>query len=198
LVANQRAEELDALAKAAEGLGEEVVAREIRVSEVARVAEQECVDLAFVGLPEGESKAHALALIGQLVEGGLCPVVAVTVNEDPSFVTEAAELGVYAHTTRLDPVLLRGAIDVARRRFSDHADLQALLERRTVIERAKGILMERYGFTEHAAFEMLRHHARDSNLRLTDAAGRILDGHRLLPKEDVAGRPPVARRTAGR
>ena len=81
LVANEGAEELAALARAAGGLGE-VVAREMRVDEVARVAAQEDVELALVGLPAGESAEHALAMIAELVHGGLCPVVAITANDN--------------------------------------------------------------------------------------------------------------------
>jgi response regulator NasT len=182
LVANERAEELDALTRAAEDLGE-VVAREVRVHEVARVADEEDVDLALVGFPEGESAEHALAMIGELVQGGLCPVIAITTDANDGFVTKAAEIGVYAHTTRLDATLLRGAVDVAMRRFKEHADLKTVIERRGLVERAKGILMERYGLDERAAFDMLRREARASNLRIADAADRILEGHRLLPKE---------------
>ena len=194
LVGNQQPAELDALAAAAEGLGHDVVARHLQVDEVAHAAEDESVDLAFIGLPAGENEDHALGMIGELVRGGLCPVVIITVNEDPGFVARAAELGVYAHTTRLEPVLLRGAIDVALRRFNDHANLVALVERRTLIERAKGILMERYDLDENTAFLMLRSHARNSNLRLTDAAQRILAGHRLLPGTRRSS-PPAPRQT---
>jgi AmiR/NasT family two-component response regulator len=182
LVANEGADELEALARASGAIGE-VVAREVRVAEVARVAAEEDVDLALVGLPAGASADHALAMIGQLVEGALCPVVVITAETDDGFVARAAELGVYAHTTRLDPGPLRGAVDVAMRRFQEHADLKVVMGRRGLIERAKGVLMERYGLDERAAFEMLRREARGSNLALADAAGRILAGHRLLPKQ---------------
>jgi AmiR/NasT family two-component response regulator len=182
LVANEGAEELDALTRAAQPLGE-VVAREVRVQEVARVAAEEDVDLALVSLPPGESADHALAMIGQLVEGGLCPVVAITSNHNDDFIAKAAAMGIYAHTTRLDAALLRGAVDVAIRRFQQHADLKVVMARRSLVERAKGILMERYGLDERGAFDMLRREARAANLRIADAADRILDGHRLLPKE---------------
>jgi AmiR/NasT family two-component response regulator len=182
LVANERREELEALAQAAAPMGE-VVAREVSVGDVARVAREEAVEVALVGLPPGEDSEHALALIAELVKGGLCPVVAITENDDPDFIAAAVELGVYAHSTRLEPVLLHGAIDVAMRRFRDHADLRLAMERRTLIERAKGILMERYELDERAAFEMLRSHARSSNLRLAVAATHVLEGFRLLPAD---------------
>ena len=188
LVANEHPKELEALARAAEGLGDEVVAREVRVDAVAQVAEHEAVDVALVGLPAGESAEHALALIAEIVAGGVCPVVVVTRNTDPEVLAEAAVLGVYAHTADLEPYSLRSAIDVAAKRFGDHADIKAALEKRTLVERAKGILMERYSIDEQAAFEMLRRAARDENLRLVVAAGLILQGHRLLPSDPARRR----------
>jgi response regulator NasT len=183
LVANEHPPQLEAMARAVVQLGDEVVAREARAGEIARVAEEVAADVALVGLPPGDSAEHALALIAELVAGGLCPVVVITDDGDPEFLADAAALGVYAHTSHLDPLLLRSAIDVATRRFQDHAHVKAALEKRTVIERAKGILMERYGLDEHAAFQMLRREARNENLRLTAAAELILQGHRLLPKD---------------
>lgn len=187
LVANEGSEELNALARAAEALGD-VVAREVRVAEVARVAAEEDAELALVGLPRGESAEHALAMIAELVHGGLCPVVAITDNDNADFVARAAEMGVYAHTTRLDASLLSSAVDIAMRRFKEHVDLKVLMDRRSVVERAKGILMERYDLDERGAFDMLRREARASNLRLVDAAARILEGHRLLPRERPSSR----------
>ena len=193
LVANEHPPQLELMARAAQALGEEVVAREVRVDAVARVAAEESADVALVGLPRGESAEHALALISELVAGGLCPVVVVTRNSDPDVLADAAALGIYAHTSDLEPLALRSAIDVAARRFADHAHIKAALEKRTLVERAKGILMERYGLDEHAAFEMLRREARNENLRLAAAAELILQGHRLLPKHHAHPR----RRSAG-
>src|SRR3954471_6874133 len=188
LVANERASELEALARAAESLGAEVVAGEVRVDDVARVAAEEAVDVAVVGLPHGATSDHALALIEQLAREGVCPVVAINEAGDGDFISEAAELGVYAQATRPDPEQLRGAIDVALRRFHEHAQLENRLDRKTYVERAKGILMERYGLDEHAAFVMLRRQARNANLTLVAASQRILDGHRLLPSAREAPR----------
>ena len=190
LVANERSPQLEDLARAAEQLGEEVVARDSRVDEIARVAKEEAVDLALVGLPVGESAEHALALIAEIVRSGLCPVVVITDNDDPDFLAEAAALGVYAHTPDLSAAHLRSAIDVAILRFRDHAHVKAALEKRTLVERAKGILMERYSLEEHKAFDMLRREARNQNLTLMAAAEAILQGHRLLPKDHESRRRP--------
>jgi AmiR/NasT family two-component response regulator len=51
-----------------------------------------------------------------------------------------------------------------------------------VIERAKGIVMERHGLDERAAFELMRDHARAQSRRVVDMAVAVSDGHALLPK----------------
>jgi response regulator NasT len=183
LVANEGAEQLATLAAAAESVGAEVVARAMRVADVARVAAEEAVDLALVGLPRGESAAHALGLIGQIVQGGLCPVVVITDIDDPAFLAEAAKAGIYAHTMQLDTVPLRSAINIALARFEEHAQMKSVMERRLVIERAKGILMERYDLDERAAFDMLRRETRGAHLKLAEAADLVVRGRQMLPAE---------------
>jgi len=61
------------------------------------------------------------------------------------------------------------------------AQLESALERRGTIERAKGILMERHGVDDRAAFELLRQQARRSNRRVIELACAVIDGHALLP-----------------
>jgi AmiR/NasT family two-component response regulator len=85
-------------------------------------------------------------------------------------------------------VSLQSAIEVALRRHSEAArlservdQLEGALERRAVIERAKGILMERHGVGDREAFELLRGHARARGKTVVDTAQAVLDGHALLP-----------------
>ena len=51
-----------------------------------------------------------------------------------------------------------------------------------MIERAKGILMERHAVDERRAFELLRDNARSGGRRVVDVAQTVLDGHALLPQ----------------
>jgi AmiR/NasT family two-component response regulator len=53
--------------------------------------------------------------------------------------------------------------------------LESALERRALIERAKGILMERHGINDHAAFEMIRKRARETNRRVIDLARQVIE-----------------------
>jgi AmiR/NasT family two-component response regulator len=58
--------------------------------------------------------------------------------------------------------------------------LEGAFARRAVTERAKGILMERHGIDEQAAFDMLRDQAR-THRKLVDLADAVGAGHAMLP-----------------
>jgi len=54
--------------------------------------------------------------------------------------------------------------------------LQNALDSRVVIEQAKGMMSERGGIDMAAAFDLIRHHARQNNLQLTRIAEQIVAG----------------------
>lgn len=58
--------------------------------------------------------------------------------------------------------------------------LQLALDTRVLIEQAKGILAARRGVGVDAAFDVLRKHARDNNLRLQDVARGVVEQRLLL------------------
>lgn len=129
LIANQRTDRLELLAKVVSGLGHEVIAREIHVSEVAAVTARERPDVAFVGL--GESAEHALDLISKIVTEAYCPVIALLDAFDGDWVNEAASRGVYAYIVDSRPEELQSAIDITLRRFAEVQHLQGAFDRRT-------------------------------------------------------------------
>jgi AmiR/NasT family two-component response regulator len=187
LVADEDRRALDDLGRTLTDLGHEVTPYAVSVSEAAQLIAAEDPDLAFVMAHRDDE--HALALIGEAVEYASGPVIAHIRGGDVDFVARAAERGISAWIETTSPEAVQGAIEVAVRRYRDAAQLsekvdqlETALERRTVIERAKGIVMERQNVDEHAAFELLREHARSSNRRVLDVARAVVDGHGLLPK----------------
>lgn len=181
LVANERQDRLANVAAIVSGLGHQVIAPQIDVAEVGAVTARENPDVALVGL--GESSAHALRLIEEIVHEASCPVVVLLHAPDPEFVIEAAERGVFAHITDGEPQEWQNSIEIVLRRFAEFRDLESAFARRATIERAKGILMERHSIDEIRAFELLRDHSRSGHHKLVEIAQSITDGHLLLPRK---------------
>jgi AmiR/NasT family two-component response regulator len=180
LIANERKDRLALVATIVVALGHEVIAREIEVEDVGAVTAHERPDVALVGL--GQSSQHALDLIDRIVREAACPVIVLLHARDPEFIREASKRGVFAHISDDDVEDWQSSIDIVLRRFAEYQDLQGAFGRRTLIERAKGILMERHGIDDAAAFEMLRERSRTDNRKLVDLATAVVDGHRLLPR----------------
>jgi GAF domain-containing protein len=59
--------------------------------------------------------------------------------------------------------------------------LQHALNSRIVIEQAKGMLAQKEGLNMEEAFTVLRHHARNHNLRLVDVAEAVIGGSLTAP-----------------
>jgi two-component system, response regulator / RNA-binding antiterminator len=116
------------------------------------------------------------------------PIVMFTNDDDTSHVKDAVAAGVSAYIVAgLSPARIRPILDVAMARFQHEqalrrqlAEAQSELQNRKVIDRAKGILMQRQGLTEQAAYDKLRKTAMDKGLKLVDVAQRMLDVADLL------------------
>ncbi len=116
------------------------------------------------------------------------PIVLFTDDEDTSHVRDAIAAGVTAYVVaglasdRVKPVL-----DVAMARFQHEeslrqelADARLQLSERKIVERAKGLLMQRHGIGENEAYARLRKTAMDKGLKLAEVAQRIIDVADLL------------------
>ena len=146
LIVDERPDRVARVTAVLAGLGHQVVARDVRADDVAELISVARPDLALVGLAG-----------------------------DPELVQEAALRGVFAHLNAVDIEDLRGSIDIVMCRFAEYQGLWAAFGRRTVIERAKGILMERHHIDDTAAFELLREASRTHNRKLVVQAAAVCD-----------------------
>jgi GAF domain-containing protein len=106
------------------------------------------------------------------------------------FRTEAGSL------TADDLVIAQGLADVATIALLQHRhavdaeqlneQLAGALNSRVIIEQAKGVIAERQGISPEEAFTLIRHRARNTNVRLADLASAIVTGAVALPDD----RPP--------
>jgi response regulator NasT len=186
LVADGRRARLEEVASAVASLGHEVISREADLSDIGPITAAEDPDVALVIV--GEDARQALATIGNIVQTATCPVIAILDIQDRRFVNEAAKRGLFAYITEAqDAEGLQSSIDIVLRRFAEYHALEGAFGRRAVTERAKGILMERHGIDEQAAFELLRAHARSTNRKIVDVAQAIVSSRPLLPRSSEGG-----------
>ena len=190
LIANERRDRLELLAEVVAGLGHEVIAREIEVTEVGEVTARERPDVALVGL--GLHSEHALELISEIVREAACPVIALLTAKDPAYVLKAAKRGVFAYIVDTTPEELQSAIDITLQRFAEYHSLQGAFGRRAAIEQAKGILMARHAVDAEKAFEMLRDHSQHNGSKLIDVAEAIVESHLLLLPPTTTPLEPVS------
>jgi two-component system, response regulator / RNA-binding antiterminator len=116
------------------------------------------------------------------------PIVMFTEDQDQSKMTAAMEAGVSAYIVAgLKAERIKPVLDVAMARFnvdqklrSELVDTKAKLAERKTIERAKGLLMERFHLSEDEAYKRLRKQAMEKNLKLVELAQRFLDAADLL------------------
>lgn len=116
------------------------------------------------------------------------PIVLFTNDNDTSNVRAAVAAGVSAYIVAgLSPERIRPILDVAMARFEHEQGLRqelatakTELQDRKVIDRAKGLLMQRQGLSEKVAYDKLRKAAMDKGLRLGEVAQRMLDAADLL------------------
>jgi response regulator NasT len=106
---------------------------------------------------------------------------------------------------------LQAALELAHTRFADIRDLKEhiarlnrALEVRKLVARAKGILMQRHGITEHDAHRRMQQEASRSNLKLVELARAIVSAEPFIAAESTAdaalrsGEAPSLRSTSGR
>ena len=187
LIADENESALRRLHEVLAGLGHDVTPYAVSVQDAVELIAKEDPQIAIVVVHDDDD--HALALIGEAVEFASGPVIAQLPDADVDFLSRAADRGISAYVESMDPESVQGAIEIAVRRYREARQLhekvdqlEGALERRALIERAKGILMERHGVGEREAFELLRDHSRASRRRVVEVAQAVLDGHALLPK----------------
>ncbi|HEX8403752.1 MAG TPA: ANTAR domain-containing protein [Duganella sp.] len=116
------------------------------------------------------------------------PIVMFTESADTESMEAAMAAGVSAYIVAgLQGERIKPVLQVALARFKreqklldELSDTKSKLAERKVIERAKGLLMERQRFTEDQAYQKLRTMAMSKNLKLSEVAQRILDVEDLL------------------
>ncbi len=168
------------------GLGYEVVGIARTGAEAVMLATRLKPDLVImdIRMPEMDGTEATARIRDQT---GI-PVVMLTAFSDKESIRRAEAAGALAYLVKpVNEQELPPAISIALARHrelqnlrSENLELQEALEARKLIERAKGILMQRLGLSERDAYERLRQRARDKRTKMKDIAQAIIEAEELL------------------
>jgi AmiR/NasT family two-component response regulator len=168
------------LRKLLEEAGHEVCAEARDGAEAVELVEEHDPDLAILDVKM--PRLDGIEAAKRILEERPIPIVMLTAYGQDELVARAVEAGVFGYLVKpFRETDLLPAIATARAR---HEELTALREEadsladalaaRKAIERAKGILMEKDGLSEHDAFERLRRASQLSGKPLKVVAEALL------------------------
>lgn len=110
------------------------------------------------------------------------PIILFSNKRDGDYIRQAVQAGVSAYVVDgLSRERIMPIVEVAMARFREFEALRSELQEtrnqladRKVIDKAKGVLMQRKGLTEDAAYQLLRKAAMDRNMRVVEVARTLL------------------------
>lgn len=154
--------------------------------EAVRLCTQLSPDIVIMDMQMPELGGDAAAQ--QIAKQHPTPVVMLTAYSDTEHIRKAESSGALGYLVKpINPEELPPAIDVAIARFREMQrlreqvdTLQETLESRKVIERAKGILMQRRQMSEDEAYDLMRQRARERHCKVKDIAQAIVEAESLL------------------
>jgi len=159
--------------------GHEVVAEARDGAEAIALVERERPDVVFMDIEMPVMDGIQAAC--QIRDRSLAPVVMVTAFSQTAYIEQACGAGVMAYLVKpFSKADILPAMQVAASRFAETRllaeeveDLSERLETRKVLDRAKGILIER-GMSEPDAFRRLQKLAMDKRKSLKEIAEAVI------------------------
>jgi two-component system, response regulator PdtaR len=192
LIVDDHAPSRSAIIEAVALHGGEVVGHGSRIEDAVPLVERLQPDVAVlaVGLPDGDG----LEAARRIMATAPCPLVLLTSRTDAAVAARAVAAGVLGFLVKpLRQPELGPALDLAVSRFremvavrQENEALKRKLESRKIIDRAKGILIQRLGLTEPEAYRRLQKTAMDTRKPIAEVAQALL-------LSDGLGQPRSAR-----
>lgn len=162
--------------------GYEVVGETGRGDEVLQLIREHKPDLAILDIKmPGLDGLEASRLVSK---EKLCPVVLVTAFSQREIIEQARDAGALAYIVKpFQKTDLIPAIELAIGRFrelqllsNEVGALEEQLETRKLLDRAKGVLIDKFSFTENDAYLFVQRAAMSERTKMRDIAERIVNG----------------------
>jgi len=181
LLVNDTDKPIGELRQALVSAGYEVLAEVAGTSALLRAVETGQPDVVIIDVDS--PSRDTLEQLATLHSHAPRPVVMFSGNGEDALIRAAVGVGVTAYVVDgLSPARLAPIVQVALARFEQEAgmrkrlgEVQQALEHRKLVERAKGVLMNRRGLSEADAYAALRQQAMKQGLKLGEVARRIVD-----------------------
>jgi AmiR/NasT family two-component response regulator len=114
----------------------------------------------------------------------ICPVVMLTAFSQREVIEQARDAGALAYLVKpFQKTDLVPAIELAIGRFRELMSLSGerdalgeQLELRKLLDRAKGLLIDKFSMTEQSAFDFIQKNAMSTRAKMVDVANQILNG----------------------
>lgn len=169
-----------------EKLGHQVVAEAengVQAVDAARTHKPDAI-IMDIRMPEMDGIEAARQIYGEKPTA----ILFLTAFSEDTLVEQASEAGALAYLMKpFRKEDLSPALEVAVRKFRQLqgqqekiAQLEETLETRKLIERAKGILMDRHNLTEDEAFKRIHFQARNQNKKMREIAQSIITAADLI------------------
>ncbi len=168
------------LMKTLESMGHKVIAEASDGAKALELARAHDVDLAILDIKMPEM--DGLDVAKALTEEKIAPVLLLTAYSQSDLIDRAKEAGVFGYLAKpFKEADLLPAIEIAISRYREMLELEKelgdvseQLETRKIVDRAKGILMDKRGMKEHEAFRWIQSQSMNTRKTMREIAEAVI------------------------
>lgn len=158
----------------------EVVGEAGNGEEAVSIAREKMPDICILDIKM--PRKDGIAAVTEIVGEDISPCILLTAYSDRDLVERATGAGAFAYLVKpFKPNDLPPAIEVAVARFAQYkqlrleiTDLQERMETRKLLDRAKGVLMDRHGLSEMEAYRKIQQSSMNARKTMKEVAEAIL------------------------
>jgi len=162
------------------GMGHQVVAEAADGKTAVELARTNKVDLAILDIKMPEMDGLDAAKI--ITQEKICPVLLLTAYSQQDLIERAKEAGVFGYLVKpFKEADLLPAIEIAISRYremealeAEIGSLQDKIETRKIVDRAKGILMDKKGLREQDAFRWIQSQSMNARKSMREVAEAVI------------------------
>lgn len=167
-----------------ENLGHQVIGQAYNGVEAVELSLEKEPDLIIIDI--NMPKLDGIEAVKKINREKFIPAIIVTGYNDQKLIERASKAGVFAYLIKpVDSNDIKAAINIARAKFEEFENIlkeldnsKKALAARKIIEKAKGIIMDRKNIKESEAMKFLQKKSNDSNQKMIVVAEEIIEANK--------------------